>query len=195
MFNENLKQLNKYDHVYIIDCLNKNSKKFISEKNLENKLVVFRQLNLNNADINYLKEKNVNYKIFSWQNFNKNIYLMWLSHKTSFKESDNLYNYFFKKNSTYINFLSKLYSDQKIKDAFRKYLVDISQDYYDLKIIMKVLLRYNKNLSCYIFKESNCLLKDFDTKNQKITDLIFPIREKIFSFKKFLILILYPIYT
>ena len=30
MFIENLKELNKYNQVYIIDCLNKNSKKFIS---------------------------------------------------------------------------------------------------------------------------------------------------------------------
>ena len=32
MFNENLKQLNKYDHIYFIDCLNKTSKKFISQE-------------------------------------------------------------------------------------------------------------------------------------------------------------------
>ena len=32
MFNENLKQLNKYDRIYIIDCLNKTSKKFILKK-------------------------------------------------------------------------------------------------------------------------------------------------------------------
>ena len=120
---------------------------------------------------------------------------MWLSHKISFKESDNIYNYFFKKNSIYINFLSKLYSDQKIKDAFKKYLIDLSQDYYDLKIIIKVLLKYNKNLSCYIFDENNCLFKEFDTKKSKITNLIYPIRERNFSLRKFLILILYPIYT
>ena len=195
MFNENLKQLNKYDRIYIIDCLNKTSKKFILKKNLENKLIVFRQLSLNNADINYLNKNKINYTIFSWQNFNKNIYLMWLSHKISFKESDNIYNYFFKKNSIYINFLSKLYSDQKIKDAFKKYLIDLSQDYYDLKIIIKVLLKYNKNLSCYIFKESNCLFKEFDSNNSKINNLIFPIKKKSFLFKKCLILILYPLYT
>ena len=66
MIIENLKQLNKYDQVYIIDCLNKNSKKFISEKNLENKLVIFRQLSLNDTDKNFLKEKNINYNIFTW---------------------------------------------------------------------------------------------------------------------------------
>ena len=195
MFNENLKRLNKYSHIYFIDCLNKTSKKFISQENLENKLVVFRQLNLNDADIGYLEEKNINYEVFSWQNFNKNIYLMWLSHKISFKESENLFNYFFKKNSAYINFLSKLYGDQKIETAFKKYLINLSQDYYDLKIILRVLLKYNKNLSCYIFKESNCLFKEFDSSNSKINNLIFPIKKKSFLFKKCLILILYPFYT
>ena len=109
MFNENLKQLNKYDRIYIIDCLNKTSKKFILKKNLENKLIVFRQLSLNNADINYLNKNKINYTIFSWQNFNKNIYLMWLSHKISFKESDNIYNYFLKKFNIYKFFIKIIY--------------------------------------------------------------------------------------
>ena len=193
MFVENLKQLNKYDQVYIIDCLNKNSKKFISEKNLENKLVIFRQLNLNDADKNYLKKKKINYKIFTWQNFNKNIYLMWSSHQISFKESNNLYNFFFKKNSVYINFLLKLYNDKKIKDAFKKYLIDISQDYYDLKILLKIFLRFNKNTKCFIFKDLNKSIFNYDRSFNEIKNIV-PITSKNFSIKRIFTLMFYPIF-
>jgi polysaccharide biosynthesis PFTS motif protein len=193
MFVENLKQLNKYDQVYIIDCLNKNSKKFISEKNLENKLVIFRQISLNDTDKNFLKEKNINYKIFTWQSFNKNIYLMWLSHKISYKESNNLYNFFFKKNSIHINFLLKLYNDQKIKDAFKKYLIDISQDYYDLKILLKVLLRFNKNIKCFIFKDTNKSIFNYDRAKNEIKNIV-TITSKNFPIKRIFTLIFYPIF-
>ena len=155
--------------------------------------MIFRQLSLNDVDINYLKEKNINYKIFTWQNFNKNIYLMWLSHRISFKESNNLYNFFFKKNSIHISFLLKLYDDQKIKDAFKKYLIDISQDYYDLKILLKIFLRFNKNTNCIIFKDTNKSIFNYDRSINETKNIV-PITSKNFSIKKIFTLIFYPIF-
>ena len=195
MFLKDLSYLRNFKKIYIFDILNEKTKKFIFNRKEKNALIIFRQNSINESDLNFLNKNKIEYKIFSWQFFNKNIFLMWISHKLSLNESDNLYKFFLKKNSIQINYLINLYKEKKIEKACKKFLVDAGQDYYDLKTIIRVLLRYNKNITCHIFKESNCILKDFDKKNSKITDLIFPNREKSFSLKKTIILILYPIIT
>ena len=79
----------------------------------------------------------------------------------------------------------KLYDDQKIKDAFKKYLIDISQDYYDLKILLKIFLRFNKNTNCIIFKDTNKSIFNYDRSINETKDIV-SIPSKTSQLKKFL---------
>ena len=77
MFLKDLSYLRNFKKIYIFDILNEKTKKFIFNIKEKNALIIFRQDSLNESDLNFLNKNKIEYKIFSWQFFNKNIFLMW----------------------------------------------------------------------------------------------------------------------
>ena len=82
---------------------------------------------------------------------------------------------------------------KKLKMHLKKYLIDISQDYYDLKILLKIFLRFNKNTNCIIFKDTNKSIFNYDRSINETKNIV-PITSKNFSIKKIFTLIFYPIF-
>ena len=71
MFLKNLSYLKNYKKIYIFDILNEKTKKFIFNIKEKNALIIFRQNSINESDLNFLNKNKIEYKIFSWQFFNK----------------------------------------------------------------------------------------------------------------------------
>ena len=165
-FLENLTELRNYSNIILIDQLNAKSKKFIESYENKSDLIILRQSSLSNEEIKYIEKKNINLRIFSWQNFNKNLYLMWFSHHIAFKQMDNFYSLLNNYNKKQMNFLKQLYNDQNVNYAFQKYIIDESQDYYDIYIIQKILLKFNPNVKCYIYNKINSIIYTMDKKNR-----------------------------
>ena len=114
MFLKNLSYLRNYKKIYIFDILNEKTKKFIFNIKEKNALIIFRQDSLNESDLNFFNKIKIEYKIFSWQFFNKNIFLMWISHKLSLNES-----------VSYNNVMGELLKDTGIKTKVIKQYIPV----------------------------------------------------------------------
>lgn len=177
---ENFKKLNKFKKIILIDQISS-----IDKTNTDTAYVL-----LNNTVLNknkYLGKLNTNGNIFlfSWQYFKRG-YLTTLADYKSFKNIENVYKSFKKKNYRIVKFFNFLYQSKKFEIALKKNILVKLKNYYEIKIVKRIISTITKKEIIEQLDNNNYLnpnkLNKFDSKNL------------LYKLKKLITFILYPFY-
>lgn len=149
----NLHKLSKFNKIII--C--KQNKKKIT--NISN--TAYLVINYNNHKS--IKTNKKNFFYLSYKNYQKNWYLKNLTRLKTYNE----FKIFYKKKinkSILIKFFQKIYKSKKIEFAYRKFLIQEYQKFYELKFLVYLLKKKNKNSDIHFDDEYKQLFFKFENK-------------------------------
>ena len=173
---DNLQKLSKFNKIII--C--KENKKKITNTSNTAYLVI-------DYDISKpIRTNKKNFFYLSYKNYQKNWYLKNLIRLKTYNE----FEIFYKKkinNSILIKFFQKIYKSKKIEYAYRKFLIQKYQKFYELKFLVYLLKKKNKNLKIHFDDKYNQQFFIFDNK--------YTLKElfNLNKIKKIIITLFYPL--
>ena len=149
----NLNKLSKFNKIII--C-NENKKKITNISD-----TAYLVINYNNHKS--IKTNKKNFFYLSYKNYQKNWYLKNLTRLNTYNE----FQIFYKKKinkSILIKFFQKIYKSKKIEFAYRKFLIQEYQKFYELKFLVYLLKKKNKNSDIHFDDEYKQLFFKFENK-------------------------------
>ncbi len=178
------KNLQKYNKAFLCDDLS-----FLENKNKDNAYIINIDKVANKNLINKLKKES-NIFLFSWGYF-KRSYLTTLADLKAYNNLEIFYSKFKRRNNILIKIFTLIYGSKLFEIALKKKIIVQLRDYYEIKIIKKILSFLSKKR---IYESINNTDYFYIDKNLKNRNIKFFLNIKSINYKIILKFICFPLY-